>query len=112
MRRFGRVFCRLVLLALAGIPGAPPAAGQQVERIWFDPPQDRTTWHRGDVVKARIVPSVPITASGSHPVLELVIGGNGTSCWRRACRPARPAGRRGRGVGRRKRAASRASGAC
>ena len=76
MRRFGRVFCGLAFLAPAGILGAPHAAGQQVERIWFDPPQDRTTWHRGDVVKARIVPTVPIPASGSRPVLELVIGEN------------------------------------
>ena len=75
MRRFGRVFCCLVFLALAGTLGAPPAAGQ-VEQIWFDPPQDGATWHRGDVVKARIVPTAPIPASGSHPVLELVIGEN------------------------------------
>ena len=75
MRRFGRVFCCLAFLALAGTLGAPPAAGQ-VERIWFDPPHDGATWHRGDVVKARIVPIVPISASGSHPVLDLVIGEN------------------------------------
>ena len=75
MRRFGRVFCWLAFLALAGTLGAPPAAGQ-VEQISFDPPQDGTTWHRGDVVKARIVPTAPIPASGSHPVLELVIGEN------------------------------------
>ena len=75
MRRFGRVFGCLAFLALAGGFGAPPAAGQ-VREIWFDPPLDGTTWHRGDVVKARIVPTVPIPASGGDPVLELVIGDN------------------------------------
>ena len=75
MRRFGRVFCGLAFLALAGGFGAPLAAGQ-VREIWFDSPLDGTTWHRGDVVKARIVPTAPIPPSGGDPVLELVIGGN------------------------------------
>ena len=75
MRRFGRVFYGLAFLALASGFGAPPAAGQ-VRDISFDLPLDGTTWHRGDVVKARIVPTVPIPPSGGDPVLELVIGGN------------------------------------
>ena len=75
MRWLGRVFCCSAFLALAWAFGAPPAAGQ-VQEIRFDPPHDRATRHRGDVVKARIYPTVPIPASGSEPVLELVIGGN------------------------------------
>ena len=72
LRRFGRL-----LLAFSLVVGAaPPAAGQQVSELWFDEPHDGTTWHRGDVIRARIVPTVPISASGPHPVLDLVIGEN------------------------------------
>ncbi len=74
MRRFGRVFCSLVFLALAGGLAAPPAAGQ-VRDLWFDEPLDGATWHRGDVIKARIVPDLMIPGAGStRPKLELVIG--------------------------------------
>ena len=74
MRRFGRVFCSLVFLALAGGLAAPPAAGQVMD-LWFDEPHDGTTWHRGDVIRARIVPSLPIPgAASARPKLELVIG--------------------------------------
>jgi hypothetical protein len=75
MRRFGRVFCCLAISVLAGGLAAPPAAGQ-VSDLWFDEPHDGTTWHRGDVIRARIVPAVPVSMSGSHPVLELVLGEN------------------------------------
>ena len=75
MRRFGRVFCCLAVSLLVGSLAAPPAAGQ-VWDLWFDEPHDGTTWHRGDVIRARIVPDVPVSMSGSHPVLELVLGEN------------------------------------
>ncbi len=75
MRRFGRVFCGLAFSVLAGGLAAAPAAGQ-VSDIWFDAPHDGTTWHRGDVMRARIVPTVPISGAGSRPVLELVVGEN------------------------------------
>ncbi len=75
MRRFGRVFCCLAVSLLVGSLAAPPAAGQ-VWDLWFDEPHDGTTWHRGDVIRARIVPAVPVSMSGSHPVLELVLGEN------------------------------------
>ena len=74
MRRFGRVFCSLVFLALVGGLAAPPAAGQ-VRDLWFDEPLDGATWHRGDVIKARIVPDLMVPGAGSaSPKLELVIG--------------------------------------
>ena len=75
MRRFGHVFCYLTFSVLAGGLAAAPAAGQ-VSELWFDEPHDGTTWHRGDVMRARIVPAVPISVSGVHPVLELVVGEN------------------------------------
>ena len=74
MPRFGRVFRCLALSVLAGGLAAPPAA-PQVRELWFDEPLDGATWHRGDLIRARIVPSQPIPAAGStRPVLELVIG--------------------------------------
>ena len=75
MRWFGRVSCCLGFSVLVGGLTAPPVAGQ-VSDLWFDEPHDGTTWHRGDVLRARIVPAVPISVSGSHPVLELVVGEN------------------------------------
>ena len=75
MRRFGRVFCGLAFSVLVGGLAAAPAAGQ-VSDIWFDAPHDGTTWHRGDVMRARIVPTMPISGVGSRPVLELVVGEN------------------------------------
>ena len=75
MRQFGRVFRCLALLALAGGFAAHPAAGQ-VSEISFDPAHDRTTWHRGDVIRARIVPTTRVPAGGGNPVLELVLGAN------------------------------------
>ena len=76
MRHFGRVFRCLALSVLAGGLAAPPAAGQ-VEDLWFDEPHDGATWHRGDLIRARIVPSLTIPGAGSdRPVLELVIGDN------------------------------------
>ena len=73
LRRFERVFWCLGAVVLLGGLAAPPAAGQ-VSDVWFDEPHDGTTWHRGDVIRARIVPAAPVPVSGSHPVLELVIG--------------------------------------
>ena len=73
MRRFGRVFCSLVFLALVGGLAAPPAAGQ-VADLWFDEPHDGTTWHRGDVIHARIVPSLTIPGAIARPKLQLVVG--------------------------------------
>ena len=72
MRRVGRVLCCVALSVLVG-GLATPAAGQ-VSRITFDEAHDGTTWHRGDVMRARIFPTVPISASGVQPVLKLVIG--------------------------------------
>ncbi|MCY4507711.1 MAG: hypothetical protein OXG35_12245, partial [Acidobacteria bacterium] len=75
MGRFGRVFCSLVFLALVGGLSAPPAAGQAVSQISFDEPHDGTTWHRGDVIRARIVPSLTIPgAADARPKLQLVVG--------------------------------------
>ena len=80
MGRFGRVFCSLVFLALVGGLAASPAAGQAVSQISFDEPHDGTTWHRGDVIRARIVPSLTIPG---RPSL-------GRSCsWSSATRPMR-----------------------
>ena len=74
MRRFRRVFFCLAFSVLLGGLAAPPAAGQ-VDRLWFDEPLDGMTWHRGDVIKARIVPSMTIPgAADTRPKLELVIG--------------------------------------
>lgn len=73
MRRFRRIFCGLVFSVVVGGLAAPPAAAQ-VSNVWFDEPHDGATWHRGDVVRARIVPTMRGSASGSRPVLELVIG--------------------------------------
>ncbi len=53
MRRFGRVLRCLAFSVLVGGLAAPPAAGQ-VQELWFDGPLDGMTWHRGDVIKARI----------------------------------------------------------
>ena len=75
MQRFWRVFCCLAFSVLVGGLAAHPAAGQ-VSELRFDEPHDRTTWHRGDLIRARIVPAVPVSVSGSHPVLELVVGEN------------------------------------
>lgn len=75
MRRFGRIFRYLAFSVVAGGLAAAPAAGQ-VSDLWFDVPHDGTTWHRGDVMRARVVPAVPISVSGVHPVLELVVGEN------------------------------------
>ena len=75
MRRFGRVFCCLAISVLAGGLAAPPAAGQVVSDLWFDEPHDGATWHRGDVIRARIVPALAIPGAGSsRPKLELVVG--------------------------------------
>jgi hypothetical protein len=74
MRRFGRVFCCLAISVLAGGLAAPPAAGQ-VSDLRFDEPHDGATWHRGDVIRARIVPAQAIPgADSSRPKLELVVG--------------------------------------
>lgn len=73
MRQFGRVFCCLALLALAGGFAAHPAAGQ-ISEIRFDPARDGATWHRGDVIRARIVPTMRVPPGGGNPVLELVLG--------------------------------------
>ena len=73
MQRFWRVFCCLAFSVLVGGLAAHSAAGQ-VSELRFDEPHDRTTWHRGDLIRARIVPAVPVSVSGSHPVLELVVG--------------------------------------
>ena len=74
MRRFGRVFCGLAISVLAGGLAAPPAAGQVLD-LWFDEPHDGATWHRGDVIRARIVPVGAIPgADSSRPKLELVVG--------------------------------------
>ena len=74
MRQFGRVLGCLAFSVLVGGLAAPPAAGQ-VADLWFDEPLDGTTWHRGDVMKARIVPSVTIPgAADTRPKLELVVG--------------------------------------
>ena len=75
MRRFGRVVCCLAFSVLVGGFAAPPAAGQ-VSEISFDMPHDGTTWHRGDVIRARILPTVPVLGSDSRAVLELVVGEN------------------------------------
>ena len=75
MRLFQRVFCCLAFSALVGGLAAPPAAGQ-VSDVSFDVPHDGTTWHRGDVLRARVVPAMPISPTGSHPVLDLVVGEN------------------------------------
>ena len=74
MRQFGRVLGCLAFSVLVGGLAAPPAAGQ-VADLWFDGPLDGATWHRGDVIKARIVPSVTIPgAADTRPKLELVVG--------------------------------------
>ena len=75
MRCFARVLRGFAFSVLAAGFAALPAAGQ-VSEVWFDEPYDGTTWHRGDMLRARIVPTVPISVTGVHPVLELVIGGN------------------------------------
>ena len=75
MRRSGHVFGLLAVSLLVGSFFAPPAAAQ-VSDVSFGPPHDGTTWHRGDVIGARIVPTVPISVSDAHPVLELVVGRN------------------------------------
>lgn len=75
MGRFGSAFSSVTLPLLVGGFAAPLAAGQ-VSDVWFDEPHDGITWHRGDVIQARIVPVVPISSSGVHPVLQLVIGEN------------------------------------
>ena len=73
MRRFGGVFGWMASMVLVGSL-APPAAAQ-VSEISFDPPHDGTTWHRGDLIRARIVPSLAIPgAETARPKLELVIG--------------------------------------
>ena len=76
MRRLGRVLCCLAFPVLVGGLVAPPAAAQSVSRIYFDPPQDGNTWHRGDVMRARIEPAAAIPGGVDAPMLELVIGGN------------------------------------
>ena len=64
----------MALSVLVGGLVAPPAAGQ-VQELWFDEPLDGATWHRGDVIKARIVPSLTMPgAADTRPKLELVIG--------------------------------------
>ena len=73
MRRFGRLFRYLVLSVPVGSLAAFAAAAQ-VTTLRFDEPHDGVTWHRGDVMRARVFPSVPVPPSGSSPVLELVIG--------------------------------------
>ena len=70
-----RIFRYLAFSVVTGGLAAAPAAGQ-VSDLSFDQPHDGTTWHRGDVMRARIVPAVPISVSGDHPVLELVVGEN------------------------------------
>ena len=76
MRRFGRVLCCLAFSGLVGGLVAPQAAARLVSRIYFDPPQDRNTWHRGDVMRARIEPAAAIPGGLDNPLLELVIGAN------------------------------------
>ena len=74
MRQFGRALGCLAFAALVGGLAAAPAAGQ-VQDLWFDEPLDGATWHRGDVIKARIVPALTIPgAADTRPKLELVIG--------------------------------------
>ena len=73
MRRFGRVSGCVVLSMLVGGLAAAPAAGQ-VSDLWFDEPHDGTTWHRGDVIRARIVPSLAIPGADVRPKLQLVVG--------------------------------------
>ena len=77
MRRFGRIFRYLAFsVVVAGVLAAAAPAAGQVSDLWFDEPHDGATWHRGDVMRARLVPAVPISVSGVHPVLELVVGEN------------------------------------
>ncbi len=73
MRQFKHFLGRLAFSVLSGGLAAAPAAGQ-VSDLWFDVPHDGATWHRGDVIRARIVPAFPVPASAGDPVLELVIG--------------------------------------
>ena len=74
MRRCGRVSCCLAFSVLVGGFTALPAAGQ-VSEISFDEPHDGATWHRGDVVRALIVPTLAIPgAESARPKLDLVIG--------------------------------------
>ena len=74
MGRFGRVFCFLAFTVLVCGFVASPAAGQ-VQELWFDEPHDGMTWHRGDVIRARIVPSLVIPgAADARPKLQLVVG--------------------------------------
>lgn len=70
MQRSGRVFCCLVFLVLGRGLDAASAAGQ-VSDVRFDEPRDGATWHRGDVIRARISFTAPVSGT---PVLELVIG--------------------------------------
>ncbi len=74
-RWFERGSAALAFSVLTAGFAAPPAAGQ-VSEVGFGEPYDGTTWHRGDMIRARIVPTVPISATSVHPVLELVIGAN------------------------------------
>jgi len=73
MRRFGRVSGCVVFSVLVGGLAASPAAGQVMD-LWFDEPHDRATWHRGDVIRARIVPSLAIPGADARPKLQLVVG--------------------------------------
>ena len=76
MWRFGRVLCCLAFSGLVGGLAVPPAAAHFVSRIYFDPPHDGNTWHRGAVMRARIEPAAAIPGGLDNPVLELVIGAN------------------------------------
>ena len=74
MQWFQRVCRSFACSVLIGGLAAPPAAGQ-VTDLWFEEPHDGTTWHRGDAIRARIVPDRMIPgAASARPKLELVIG--------------------------------------
>ena len=75
MRLFQRVFCCLAFSVLVDGLAAPLVEGQ-VSDVSFDVPHDGARWHRGDVLRARVVPAMPVSSTGSHPVLELVVGVN------------------------------------
>ena len=75
MHRFGRIFRSVAFSVVVGGFAAPPAAGQ-VSDVWFAEPHDGTMWHRGDLIRVRVVPGVPVSVSNLHPVLQLVIGEN------------------------------------
>ena len=75
MREFRCFFRVSVLSALVGGFAAQPAAAQ-VADIRFDEPHDGATWHRGDVMRARVVPTMRVAGSRGRPALELVVGEN------------------------------------